>query len=76
MKKYIKPLSLVLLGALIMLIFSNTEFSFKHLDQHAVSLNAPLGISEDIYTKRTELTFTPTKEWVPASLFGDEAPKP
>ncbi len=72
--KYIKPLSLILLGAILMLIISNTEVSVKRLNQHVIT-RVSADTSEEIFTKRFDITITPTKEWVPVDLFGG-APVP
>lgn len=71
--KYVKPLSLVALGMLLMLLFSNATIRVAHLNQHAVTTNG--AATEDIHTHRTTLEIEPTVEFHPAEIFGSEKPK-
>ncbi len=67
LKPWIKPIALVLLGSLLMLMFSNSSIKLNILVQHAVS-----GTGEDIWTNRFGLESEPTREFQAIDLFGDD----
>ncbi len=71
--KYVKPIALVILGMVLMFIFSNATVRITHLNQHAITTTATG--SEEIFTHRTGIDIEPTAEFHPLEIFGEEKPK-
>ncbi len=71
--KYAQIAGWIAIGAILALMFTNAEI--KSTGFHQVATQKTEAGTEVIETFRTEWSMTPTEEFKPLNLFGDEKPK-